>query len=199
MGRSVIDQGVIRRLSVFDHDAFTQHLLRLDADSRYLRFGMAATDAFLLDYARGCSRWDVLIYGFFVDDILRGAAEMRPLGGVHSDEAEVAFSVEMEHRGNGIGARLFEKIIRAARNRSYSRLYMSCLATNRPMQALARKFAAEISFDRGGTMGVIQPAHRTVDSLAEQASEDAAAYAFASLDLPGHSPADPLGWFNTRS
>lgn len=199
MGRAAIEQGVIRRLSVFDHDAFTQHLLRLDGESRYLRFGMVASDAFLLEYAKGCSRWDVVIYGYFVDDILRGAAEMRPLSGVHGNEAEVAFSVETDCRGNGIGARLFEKIIRAARNRNYSRLYMSCLATNRPMQALARKFAAEITFDRGGTVGIIQPAHRTAESMAEQASDDAASYAFASLELPGHSLSDPLGWFNSRN
>lgn len=199
MGFAATEHGVIRRLSVFDHDAFTQHLLRLDAESRYLRFGMVASDAFLLDYARGCSRWDVVIYGYFVDDILRGAAELRPLGGQHRDEAEVAFSVEKECRGNGVGTRLFEKLIRAARNRAYVKLYMSFLATNQPMQALARHFSAEILFDRGGTVGVIQPERRTAQTLADESSDDADAYVMASLDLPGHSMSDPLGWFNSRN
>ncbi|MCA0424313.1 MAG: GNAT family N-acetyltransferase [Proteobacteria bacterium] len=198
MGSTATERGVIRRLSVFDHDAFTQHLLRLDAESRYLRFGMATSDAFLIDYSRGCSRWDVVIYGYFVDDILRGAAELRPLGGLHTNEAEVAFSVEKDCRGHGIGTRLFEKIIRAARNRSYVKLYMSCLATNLPMQALARRFTAEILFDRGGTVGIIQPEHRTAQTMADESSDDADAYVLASLDLPGHSMSDPLGWFNSR-
>ena len=198
MGRAAIEQGVIRRLSVFDHDTFTQHLLRLDSESRYLRFGMMTNDAFLNEYAKGCTRWDVVIYGYFVSGILRGAAELRPLSGIKSDEAEVAFSVETEWRGNGIGARLFEKLIRAARNRGYSKLYMSCLATNRPMQILAKKFAADITFDRGGTVGIISPKHRTTETMVEQAVDDAASYAFATIDVAGRSLSDPLGWFNGR-
>jgi len=194
MGRT-IEQGTVRRLSVFDQDAFRQHLLRLDESSRYLRFGMIASDTFLHEYARGCARWDVIIYGYFVDGILRGAAELRPLG---PEEAEAAFSVEMEVRGGGVGTQLFERIIRAARNRGYRTLYMSCLASNRPMQALARKFAAEITFDRGGTMGVIHPEHRTAESLMAEASEDAGAYAFATLDVPSRTLSDPMGWFNSQ-
>lgn len=196
MGRA-IEQGTVRRLSVFDQDAFTQHLLRLDDESRHLRFGMVASDAFLLDYAKGCSRWDVVIYGYFVNGILRGAAELRPLSGDSQDEAEAAFSVEKAWRGAGVGSILFEKLIRAARNRGHSKLYMSCLASNRAMQALAKKFTAEIAFDQGGTMGIIHPEHRTMDTMVDQASEDAGAYAFATLDVPSKTPSDPFGWFNT--
>lgn len=196
MGRS-IEQGVVRRLSVFDQDAFTQHMLRLDEDSRRLRFGMIASDAFLLEYAKGCSRWDVVIYGYFVGDILRGAAELRPLGPGAQAEAEVAFSVENDFRGQGVGSQLFEKMVRAARNRGYSKLYMSCLSTNRAMQALARKYAAEFSLDDVGTVGTIKPEHRTMDTMVEEASEDAPSYAFATVDVPSRTMSDPLGWFNS--
>jgi GNAT superfamily N-acetyltransferase len=195
MGRA-LEQGVVRRLSVFDQDSFTQHLLRLDADTRHLRFGMIASDQFIMEYAKGCARWDVVIYGYFIDGILRGAAELRPLSGDAHDEAEAAFSVESGLRGHGIGSKLFEKIIRAARNRGHKRLYMSCVASNRAMQALARKFAAEITFDQGGTMGVITPPHRDMESMTSEASDDAAAYAFATLDVATRSFSDPLGWFN---
>lgn len=197
MGRAAMEHGVIRRLSVFDHDAFTQHLLRLDADSRQLRFGMIAGDAFLIEYSKGCTRWDVVIFGYFVEGIMRGAAELRPLSGESRHEAEVAFSVESDWRGQGIGGKLFEKLIRAARNRGFRRLYMSCLATNRPMQALAHKFAADVTFERGGTTGVVDPGERTMVSLIDEAADEAA-YAFATLDVPARSLADPLGWFSTR-
>lgn len=189
-----LEIGSVRRLTVFDQDAFTQHLLRLDDESRYMRFGMVTGNAFLLEYARGCARWDVVIYGYFVDGILRGAAELRPL---HSDEAEAAFSVETPWRGKGVGSVLFEKLIRAARNRGVRKLFMSCLATNHAMQALARKFAAEITLDTGGTMGIIHPPRRTAETMADQASDDADAYAFAALDVPGRTSSDPFGWFNT--
>ena len=196
MGRGV-EQGVVRRLSVFDQEAFIQHLLRLDADSRRLRFGMIASDAFLLEYAKGCARWDVVIYGYFVGDILRGAAEMRPLGANAQAEAEVAFSVENEFRGQGVGSVLFEKMVRAARNRGYTKLYMSCLSTNRAMQALARKYAAAFALDDVGTVGTILPEHRTMESMVEEASEDAPSYAFATVDVPSRTMSDPLGWFNS--
>lgn len=197
MGRA-IEQGVVRRLSVFDQDTFTQHLLRLDADTRHLRFGMIASDNFVMEYARGCARWDVVIYGYFIDGILRGAAELRPLSGHAHEEAEVAFSVETGLRGQGVGSKLFEKIIRAARNRGHKRLYMSCIASNRAMQALARKFTAEITFDQGGTVGVITPPHRDMESMATQASDDASSYAFAMLEVGSRSFADPLGWLSSR-
>lgn len=197
MGRA-LEQGMVRRLSVFDQDSFTQHLLRLDADTRHLRFGMIASDEFVMEYARGCARWDVVIYGYFIDGILRGAAELRPLSGDARDEAEVAFSVEAGLRGRGIGSMLFEKIIRAARNHGHKRLYMSCIASNRAMQALARKFAAEITFDQGGTVGIINPPHRDAESMATQASDDASSYVFAMLEVGRRSLSDPLGWLNSR-
>ncbi len=79
MGRAANEQGQIRRLSAFDHEEYTRHLLRLDEATRYLRFCMIASDQFLIDYAQGCSRWDVVIYGFFIDGVMHGAAELRPV------------------------------------------------------------------------------------------------------------------------
>lgn len=198
MGRAAMEQGVVRRLSAFDHEAYTQHLLRLDEASRYLRFGMIAKDEFLVEYSKSCSRWDVVIYGYFVDGVMRGAAELRPLSGDAHDEAEAAFSVEKEWRGKGVGAALFEKLIRAARNRNIRRLHMSCLATNRPMQALARKFAADLVFESGSTEAIVTPHERDMTSLIGEAADEMAAFAFASIELPGRTLSDPLGWFNSR-
>lgn len=197
MGRAAIEQGVVRRLSAFDHEAYTQHLLRLDEATRYLRFGMMASDDFLVEYSQGCSRWDVVIYGYFVDGVMRGAAELRPLDGDARGEAEAAFSVESQFRGKGVGTRLFEKLIRAAKNRNFQKLYMSCLATNRAMQALARHFAADMTFECGGSVGVVAPGERDAGTLVGEAVDDAASFAFASVDVPSRTLADPLGWFNS--
>lgn len=198
MGRAAIEQGVVRRLSAFDHEAYTQHLLRLDDASRYLRFGMIAKDEFLVEYAKGCSQWDIVIYGYFVDGIMRGAAEMRPLDGHFDHEAEAAFSVESDWRGQGVGAQLFEKIIRAARNRNIRKLHMSCLATNRAMQGLARKFEADLAFEAGNTEAIVTPHERDMSSLMGEAADEMAAFAFASIELPSRTLSDPLGWFNSR-
>ncbi len=198
MGRNADEDGVVRRLSSFDHEAYTHHLLRLDSASRYLRFGMIVQDEFLLGYAHSCNQWDVVIYGYFVDGVMRGAAELRPLSGTTVSEAEAAFSVETEWRGKGIGSQLFAKLIRAARNRNIRRLHMSCLATNRPMQALARKYEADITFEYGGSVGVVTTHERDLESLMGEAADEMAAFAFASIDLPARTLSDPLGWFNSR-
>lgn len=197
MGRAANEQGHVRRLSAFDHEEYTRHLLRLDDATRYLRFGMIANDQFLIDYAQGCSRWDVVIYGFFVDGVLRGAAELRQLNDDHPGEAEAAFSVEQEWRGQRVGSRLFDKIVRAARNRNIHKLHMSCLATNQAMQALARRYEAEISFDYGQSLGIVTPGERDLQSLVSQAMDDANAFAIATVDLQNRTLADPLGWFNS--
>lgn len=185
MPRSRPESSIIRRLSVFDLDEFESHLLRLDPESRRLRFGGIVCDDFLSTYARSATRWDVVIYGNFVGGTLRGAAELRPIQVWGTREAELAFSVEQKWRGRGVGGQLFQRMMRAARNRGYRRLYMSCLAENRAMQSLARKFAASVSYERGSSVGVVDPGSRSPASLLSEATDEAAAYTFATIQLPG--------------
>ena len=94
-----------------------------------------------------------IIHGFFVDGTLRGAAELRPIGAALSREAEAAFSIEKPWQSHGVGSALLERTLLAARNRGLKFLHMACLADNKRMQQLARKFDAELTFDffqRGG-------------------------------------------------
>ena len=56
-----------------------------------------ARRVFVMEYARGCARWDVVIYGYFIDGILRGAAE----GTFESLGIRVDVEVELFDRFNG--------------------------------------------------------------------------------------------------
>jgi RimJ/RimL family protein N-acetyltransferase len=73
---------------------------------------------------------------------MRGAAELRMIGESWPTDAEGAFSVEKDFQNGGVGTQLLGRIVRAARNRGVSRLYMNCLAENRKMQRLAKKYEA---------------------------------------------------------
>ncbi|MCX7315931.1 MAG: hypothetical protein NTZ22_03640, partial [Hyphomicrobiales bacterium] len=73
--------------------------------------------------------------------------------------------------------------IRAARNRRMKRLYASCLTHNRAMQALARKFEAELTFDSGDVIGVLNADEATAESRISEALDDANGFATAVLDL----------------
>ena len=128
MPESQIWGGTIRKVWLSESDKFRDHLLRLDRDSRRMRFGMAVSDAFIIDYASRLNDMKCLVYGFFVDHEIRAAAELRQIGDSWSSDAEGAFSVEHDYQSRGIGTELLGRIIRSARNRGVAKLYMNCLA-----------------------------------------------------------------------
>src|SRR5690348_7753623 len=147
------ENGRIRKLWAGETEIYRQHLLRLDGASRHSRFGAAVSDEFINDYVVMANTLDSVIHGFFVDDVLRGAAELRPLGDSFRHEAEAAFSVEPPWQSHGVGTALLRRTLLAARNRGFRLMHMACLADNRRMQQLARKFDAELSFDFGTVVG----------------------------------------------
>ena len=60
---------------------------------------------------------------------------------------------------------------------------MACLANNRRMQELARKFAAELSFDFGGVVGEVEAARPTPLSVLRELVADNCGFATAVLDV----------------
>lgn len=162
--------GYYRKLSYADLAQFRDHLLRLDQEARRARFAIIASDAFLRCYAETSFTLGTVLHGYFVDGILRGVAELRPLGDGLS--AEAAFSVERELQQSGIGTRLMELTLVAARNRGCSHVLMNCLATNRAMQALARKFSDDLTFEMGDVVCQIAARQPSAFSqLREQVSD----------------------------
>jgi GNAT superfamily N-acetyltransferase len=144
----------IRRLLRRDQPLLRDHLLRLDAVSRYDRFGMSVNDAFLVNYAAHCFDEGDLVFGYFDDCVLRGAGELRGLGQRSVGEAaEAAFSVEKRWRGLGIGSALLARIVETARNIGATTLYLTCLAQNRAMQKIVSKSQPGLSLETDQTTG----------------------------------------------
>ena len=94
---------------------FRDHLLRLDKESRRMRFAHSVSDAFIDEYARRMTQYGSLVYGHLVDGNVRGAAELRRLGDTWGEEAEAAFSVERPYQNHGVGTELMGRVVRAAR------------------------------------------------------------------------------------
>lgn len=182
MPRAGLDQITYRKLHVGDHDVFEAHLLALDADSRRTRFGMATTDAFIVQYAARCITLNATIHGAFLGETLVGVAELRPIGDFLSQEAEMAFSVANEWRNCGIGTQLFGRALRSARNRGFSRLYMTCLKSNAPMRSLARKFSAEVFVEFDESVALLEAPRRSIISVLREAFDDASALTTQVLD-----------------
>jgi GNAT superfamily N-acetyltransferase len=106
MYETLIIGGTVRRLWLGETELYRQHLLRLDPESRRNRFGGAVSDEFVRRYSEPSALRGVIIYGFFVDGVLRGAAELRLLA--RAGDAEAALSVERAWQSRGVGTALLD-------------------------------------------------------------------------------------------
>ena len=176
------DGGTVRKLWMGETVAYRDHLLRLDPDSRRRRFSGAVSDEFIARHAATAGNLGVVVHGFFVDGTLRGAAELRPTGSALSREAEAAFSIEQPWQSHGVGTVLLERTLLSARNRGINSLRMDCLADNRRMQQLARKFEADLKFDFGSVIGEVDAPRSTPLSLMREAMADAHGVTASILD-----------------
>jgi GNAT superfamily N-acetyltransferase len=174
--------GFVRKLWFGETDAYRDHLLRLDPESRQRRFSGAVSDDFIGRHAATIDEVGVVVHGFFVDGVLRGAAELRPLGTLFAHAAEAAFSVEQPWQSHGVGSVLLERTLLSARNRGITALHMNCMPENQRMQQLARKFAADLSFDFGCVVGEVDPPRSTPLSLMREAVADSHSIANAFMD-----------------
>ncbi|MEZ5785778.1 MAG: GNAT family N-acetyltransferase [Xanthobacteraceae bacterium] len=178
-----VEGGLIRKLWMVESNVYCDHLLRLDAESRRNRFGGAIADDMIRTYAATMRGGDAVVHGFFVDGVLRGAADLRILGSTYRGEAEAAFSIEKPWQSLGVGSALLERSLLAARNRGIKMLHVCCLPENQRMQQLARKFDAEISFDFGTVIGKMENPNPTPLSVMRELVVDGHSFAAAYVDF----------------
>lgn len=178
----------VRRLYRPDLRSFRDHLIRLDPQTRYDRFGLQVSDTYLSSYADLCFETGSLVYGYFEDGVMRGAAELRIFGVAdhpgHRD-AEAAFSVERPYRRHGIGSELMGHIVLAARNRRIERLSIFCLRHNTAMLNLARKFEADLQFDLNDVTGQMSSQPPSAWSLWREFVDNTLDFGTAVLDYQG--------------
>jgi GNAT superfamily N-acetyltransferase len=174
----------IRKLGPTEIHRFREHLLRLDKDSRRLRFAHGVSDSFIEDYANGINDGSI-VFGYFEGGEVRAAAELRRLGtnSGWGEQAEAAFSVERAFQEKGLGSELMARIIRSARNRGVKHLFLSCLAENGKMLSIAKKHDATLHFEFGEVTSDIVPEEANHFSMMAEAVEDRVGYMLAVLDL----------------
>ena len=182
MHELLADGGVIRKLWIGEATRHLDHLLRLDPESRRNRFGLAIADELIEAYVASPTWNGAVLHGFIVDGVLRGVAELKPFGARFPTEAEAAFSVEKPWQSHGVGSALLARTLLTARNRGIRQVHMACLPDNARMQQLARKFAAELSFDLDNVVAEVAAPHPTPLSLLHEIVADSHGFATAMLD-----------------
>ena len=98
----------IRPLDEAELSLYCEHLLRLDDNARWMRFNHIMDDAALLAHCLYLASSGTMLIGAFVDDTLRGAAELSLSSDHNVPIVEMAFSVESKMQGRGIGSSLLK-------------------------------------------------------------------------------------------
>lgn len=136
--------GVIRKIAAAESLHLQRHLIRLDPESRRLRFGAIVRDQHIKRFIETLN-WSTSIHlGYFDRGRLCGAAHLVSFDGPDAPGVEYAVSVEAPHQNAGIGTELTRRAITIARNRGLRELYMVCLRENARMQHIARKVGATV-------------------------------------------------------
>lgn len=171
-----------RKLTRFDAHRFEEHLLRLDAEQRRLRFAGSQSDHAIRSHCAN-RQWprDVVI-GFFDDNELRGAAEIGFSDSTSATLAEVAVTVEGDWQNQGIGTELLRQAILVARNRLVGTLYLVCLLENGAMYSVARKFVPLLELRQGFAEARILAPFPTPLSLWEEAAIHGLGYFSTEFD-----------------
>ncbi len=132
-------------LNSMDWQAFEDHLLRLDRETRCQRFGeQAASGAFLSSYALNVNFENTAILGCFAGTELRASAELRSLTPRWSLAAEVAIVVEAPWQGRGLGFSLLMQTLRAASTNGMTTLYAHCDPSCLKCQRMLRRIGDQV-------------------------------------------------------
>ena len=139
----------IRSIGPSHREQVRTHLLALEPQDRYLRFGYAANDEQIGRYVDGLRFDRDELFGIFnrkLDLIAMAHLAYSVDPDCHSC-AEFGVSVSRQARGRGYGSRLFERAVMHARNEGVSQLFIHALSENTAMLKIARKAGATIERD----------------------------------------------------
>jgi GNAT superfamily N-acetyltransferase len=164
----MVGSGVIRRLWPIGRERVRDHLLRLDPESRRLRFGGLVGPAQIEAHCAGLDWRRAVIVGYFEAGEVRGLGELLPMTEDGGRGAELAVSVERSWQNRGVGTELLRRLIVAARNRLIGRLHMVCLIDNHRVLRMARRFDGNLKVDCGEALARIEPPWPTWWTLLEE-------------------------------
>lgn len=136
----------IRSLGPVHREQIKEHLLRLAPRDRYLRFGYPATDAQVERYVEGLDFSRDEVFGIINRKLeLIAVAHLAYSGDAAANSnAEFGVSVLDRYRGQGLGARLYDRAVIHARNAGVEQMVIHALSENAPMLKIARKAGSTV-------------------------------------------------------
>jgi GNAT superfamily N-acetyltransferase len=164
----------IRSLGPSHRDRIAAHLVALDPDDRYLRFGYSATDEQIGRYVAGLDfdRDDIFgIYNRKLELIAMAHLAFAEQAD-HKSCAEFGVSVLKKARGRGYGSRLFERAVIHARNEGVDLMFIHALTENTAMLKIARNAGAKLERAGSETDAYLRLPPATLDSRMSEMVEE---------------------------
>lgn len=157
---------LVYHLQPFEYERYRNHLLSLDSESRYLRFGYQIKDENIHKLCDTIEANPTKHQIFVIDD-----RDLNVLAAGHisvaDSETELAFSVLREHQGQGMGSALMKRCISWCQNRGIKQGNMVCLATNTAVKKLASKHGVLVN-DHGEVTADISIPDTDLTSIYEE-------------------------------
>ncbi len=164
----------IRSLGDNHRSRIARHLLALDVQDRYLRFGYSATDEQIQRYVASLNFERDEIFGIYNRSLVLVA--MAHLAYAPNDDcascAEFGVSVLKSARGRGYGSRLFERAAMHARNDNVSMMFIHALSENAAMLKIARNAGAIVERDGSESEAYLRLPPATLDSRMTEIVEE---------------------------
>jgi GNAT superfamily N-acetyltransferase len=139
----------LQKLAAMDRPAIKNHYLRLSKEDRHMRFCTTLNDWGIENYIDTILNFETdTVYG-----VIDGNGRLVAMAvACHIDvngrkSVEAAFTVDEDERKQGLGKKLMAQIIADCRADSTELIFVSCLRTNKKMQALARSFSMELDIN----------------------------------------------------
>lgn len=169
----------IRTLGAHHRERILQHLLALEPQDRYLRFGYQAQDAQIQRYVDSLNFERDEVFGIYNRKIeLIAMAHLA----YSQDElckscAEFGVSVATSSRGKSYGSRLFERAAMNAANEGVSLMFIHALSENAAMLKIARNAGALVERDGTESEAYLHLPVSTLDSRFTELLEEQVAQA----------------------
>jgi RimJ/RimL family protein N-acetyltransferase len=178
----------IRKIRSLELHQYSDHLLRLSTEDRYLRFGYAITDEAIIRYVATQYRIKQIVIGAYTtNNQLVAAIELvfdTSKYVLTNEIAEIGLSVEDGYRGNGLGSDLFQRAIVIARNRQVSKLISHCLTRNKWMMRIAKKHGMTVVSDYGESQASIDlPPADAITVMGEVLGDGMALWDYAKMPV----------------
>ncbi len=164
----------IRSLGAAHRGRIAAHLLSLDAQDRFFRFGHGASDEQIEAYANGLDFERDEVFGIY-NRKLELVAVAHLANGEQSgcrNCAEFGVSVAASARGRGYGSQLFERAMLSSRNEGVNMLFMQALTENTAMLRIAQKYGARLVVEGSEAEAYLALPAASIESRVEEYVEE---------------------------